>query len=199
MRHSNCKLAINLQSKFEKHDKQQKHSIGAKSRENKNARKLQSKQSLALAIYGSLQKAKAKVWRRASRFEAPKMFVARSEVEARENETLSLTCPIKSTAADMQIEWSRDEAPIEASTAVQLSESNHKLHFLHIQRSQSGLYSCHIENEAGAATSVFDLRVLGERRVASRERRPKSRLQSRPSSTRHRSRRAASRCSAISR
>lgn len=89
------------------------------------------------------------------------MLVERSEVEARENETLSLTCPVKAGSTGPQLEWRRGNAPVQQTEAVQRSENNHKLHFLHIQRSHSGIYECEAVNEAGSATSIFDVRVLG--------------------------------------
>ncbi|KAI6172894.1 EGF-like domain-containing protein [Aphelenchoides besseyi] len=90
--------------------------------------------------------------------EAPVMLQTRFDVEARENETLSLTCPVKD-AANARIEWTQNQQPITTSSAVQISENGNKLHFLSVQKHHRGVYSCLAENEAGGSEAIFDVLV----------------------------------------
>ncbi|KAI6240753.1 EGF-like domain-containing protein [Aphelenchoides fujianensis] len=107
--------------------------------------------------------------------EAPTMTQARQDVEAKENETLTLTCPVNN-AANVRIEWMQNQQPIVVSPSIQISENGHKLHFINVQKSHRGLISCTAENEAGGSEAIFDVLVqvaptiqlpaVGQRHVA---------------------------------
>ncbi|KAI6230584.1 hypothetical protein M3Y99_01047200 [Aphelenchoides fujianensis] len=103
------------------------------------------------------------------------MTQARQNVEAKENETLTLTCPVNN-AANVRIEWMQNQQPIVVSPSIQISENGHKLHFINVQKSHRGLISCTAENEAGGSEAIFDVLVqvaptiqlpaVGQRQVA---------------------------------
>ncbi|VDN03059.1 unnamed protein product [Thelazia callipaeda] len=93
----------------------------------------------------------------------PKMEDQHRVLELAENEALTLTCPINDPSVDIQ--WTKNNAPITTSNNLQLSTSGLKLHLMHGQLTDAGRYACRAWNDAGEATAYMDVVVLVPARI----------------------------------
>nr|XP_020731255.1 hemicentin-2-like [Odocoileus virginianus texanus] len=83
----------------------------------------------------------------------------RANVSGMAGQSLTLECDANGFPAP-EITWLKDGRQIPAAGGHRLLDGARALHFPRIQESDSGLYSCRAENQAGTAERDFDLLVL---------------------------------------
>uniref|UniRef100_A0A1I7RWJ2 Down syndrome cell adhesion molecule-like protein Dscam2 n=1 Tax=Bursaphelenchus xylophilus TaxID=6326 RepID=A0A1I7RWJ2_BURXY len=91
--------------------------------------------------------------------DAPVVVVPYQDVEARENETITLTCPVNDPSL-YRMTWLKDDAVVTNSPTIQVSESGYTLHFSKVSARNAGEYICEVANDAGETKATLNLAVL---------------------------------------